>query len=177
MSGQARTTSHRTITLFTEYRTFLSSLVLAGWMHFYKCDYLIHFFLEILIAGITIQHMKKMCLRKFLVFFFYISSLMWFKWGTNLYFSSNTNIWSLVQLLSLLTNCLTRFMPRCVDRLLVAVFQEPVLFNHQNETRLSDFVLVSNRSSRKRDRFTVRPSDYISDSVTAPSSTATVPKR
>lgn len=35
------------------------------------------------------------------------------------------------------------------------------------------FVTVMNRSSRKRDRFTVRPSDYISDSVTAPSSTAT----
>lgn len=29
-------------------------------------------------------------------------------------------------------------------------------------------------NSRKRDRFTVRPSDYISDSVTAPSSTAAV---
>lgn len=70
-------------------------------------------------------------------------------------------------------NKLTCFMPRCVDRLLVA----SVLFKHQNETRLFDFVLVSNRSSRKRDRFTVRPSDYISDSVTAPSSTATVPKR
>lgn len=36
------------------------------------------------------------------------------------------------------------------------------------------YVTALNRSSRKRDRFTVRPSDYISDSVTAPSSTATV---
>lgn len=36
------------------------------------------------------------------------------------------------------------------------------------------FLPELNRSSRERDRFTVRPSDYISDSVTAPSSTATV---
>lgn len=48
------------------------------------------------------------------------------------------------------------------------------LLNSTNTSVLRCVSSASNRSSRKRDRFTVRPSDYISDSVTAPSSTATV---
>lgn len=79
MSGRALTTSHRTIAVFTEYRTFLLLLVLAGWMHF--CKLFNTFFSEILIAGITIQHKKKNVLKEaFLFLFFYIFlSLMWFK--------------------------------------------------------------------------------------------------
>lgn len=62
-----------------------------------------------------------------------------------------------------------------VNEILTIEERDKRITNASRTSSCSLFQEVSplSRSSRKRDRFTVRPSDYISDSVTAPSSTAT----